>query len=443
RRFIDEARAASAMEHENIIQVLDAGSLDDTRHYIAMEYLEGCTVADRIRRGSIDLRESLTILLETAAGLEVAHEKGIIHRDLKPGNLFLQNSSGREGPTLKILDFGIAKLQKDDLGGGQTKTNTVLGTPHYMSPEQARALPDIDGRTDVYALGLIAYELYAGKRPYEAKSAGDLIFQMSAFTPSTLASICPHVPSVLSEVVQWAMSLEREARPPNVRMLAHALIRATPGGTDVAQAVAPKFLEDFDPHHWEFELRKKPLDRRIVVALLTTLTLGLGSLGVVSFNDWQAEQQLEASIAKEQAAETAEPNESSIESIEKNTAPTTPVPSPQSTLVRVESEPPGARVMIAGVLSGTTPTDVEATIGEPLRIALRLQGYEPFETAVDEVEPDLRISTSLAPLHTRRSGSSNRRRLRGGNRGKTQSTQSSEPSTMSRPPDLEDLFDAR
>ncbi|MEM6961476.1 MAG: PEGA domain-containing protein, partial [Myxococcota bacterium] len=180
-----------------------------------------------------------------------------------------------------------------------------------------------------------------------------------------------------------------------------------------------------------------------VVALLTTLTLGIGSLGVVLFSDWKAGQQLEASIAKEHAAETAESNESSIESIEENTAPKAPAPGPQSTLVRVESEPPGARVMIDGVLSGTTPTDVEATIGEPLRVALRLQGHKPFETAVDEVEPDLRISTSLEPLHARRSGSSNRRRLRSINRGKTQSTRSSEPSTMSRPPDLEDLFDAR
>ncbi len=239
-RFLAEARAASALRHRNIIDVIDASQLTDGRHYILMEYLEGETLSSFGRRhGPLPIATALAILCQVCAGLEAAHQRGIIHRDLKPANLFI--TPRPDHPLLvKILDFGIAKLEDPTLAGDvETRSQTVAGTPAYMSPEQARAMRDVDARTDVYAVAVIAYEMLTASLPYTAGSIGELVHQQSHRVPPSLAALRDDVPRAWSELLELGMAIDVSRRIPSVRQLAEAMIDATPRGDEIVQAAAP------------------------------------------------------------------------------------------------------------------------------------------------------------------------------------------------------------
>src|SRR5437764_2225937 len=179
-RFFNEAKATTAIDHPGIIQIYAFGHTDDGRAYIVMELLEGQTLAQRIEtRGKLPEGEAATIARGIASALTAAHGKGIIHRDLKPENVFLvpdPDVPGGERP--KVLDFGIAKLANTTgsmAAIGHTSNDKILGTPTYMSPEQARSTSGIDRRADLYSLGCILYELLVGKPPFVAVSSTELI----------------------------------------------------------------------------------------------------------------------------------------------------------------------------------------------------------------------------------------------------------------------------
>ncbi len=180
RRFDSEAKAAARLQSRHVVQVYDSGTLDDATPYIAMELLSGQNLQGRIEAsGPISLAESVDILAQSCKGLGRAHSLGIVHRDIKPDNIFLAQSPDEEGYTVKILDFGVAKLsQASDRDGSSTKTGTVLGTPLYMSPEQARGLRGIDHRTDIYSLGLVAYTMLTGHVAFNGESFGDILLKI-------------------------------------------------------------------------------------------------------------------------------------------------------------------------------------------------------------------------------------------------------------------------
>jgi eukaryotic-like serine/threonine-protein kinase len=168
QRFIQEARSVNTIRHINIVDVFAFGQLPDGRRYFVMEWLQGSSLAGRIAGGPMPPFEAVEVLDQIADALEAAHEKGIVHRDLKPDNIFLVDVRGGR-QLVKLLDFGIAKLM--DEGGviNRTRTGMMMGTPGYMSPEQARGVR-VDHRTDVYALGAIAFELLTGKLPFDGES---------------------------------------------------------------------------------------------------------------------------------------------------------------------------------------------------------------------------------------------------------------------------------
>jgi eukaryotic-like serine/threonine-protein kinase len=187
-RFLREARAAARIKSEHVARVLDVGTLDTGAPYIVMEYLEGRDLSRRLREeGPLSVSDAALFVLHACEALAEAHASGIVHRDLKPSNLFL--SSYPDGtPCVKILDFGISKLvvpgSTPDLS--MTSTATVMGSPHYMSPEQMRSTRDVDLRTDIWALGVILYELVSGRVPFDAETMPQLCSLVLEQAPARL-----------------------------------------------------------------------------------------------------------------------------------------------------------------------------------------------------------------------------------------------------------------
>jgi serine/threonine-protein kinase len=178
-RFDKEAKAAATIQSKHAIQIFDHGMTDDGKPYIVMELLQGEPLDKVLNRGPLSLQETARIIQQVCRGLARAHERGIVHRDLKPENIFLVKTPDDDEPIAKVLDFGIAKIQSNDSGlTSSTKTGAVLGTPFYMSPEQARGLRNIDHRTDIWSLGVIAFKCVTGKLPFDGESIGDLLVKI-------------------------------------------------------------------------------------------------------------------------------------------------------------------------------------------------------------------------------------------------------------------------
>jgi serine/threonine protein kinase len=176
-RFFNEAKATTQIKHPGIVEVFDYGLMKSGAAYLTMEFLEGMSLARRMKqRGAMTEGEAAMLLRAICSALHAAHAKGIIHRDLKPDNIFLTpDPDSATGDRPKLLDFGIAKLTDIGLAGTATKTGAVMGTPTYMSPEQCRGTGDVDARADLYSIGCIFYELVTGKPPFTNLGAGELI----------------------------------------------------------------------------------------------------------------------------------------------------------------------------------------------------------------------------------------------------------------------------
>lgn len=232
RRFLREAKAATAIQHPNVIEVFDVFADDDGTPVMVMELLEGEPFsAYRERAGALPLHEVATIMLPVVGALRAAHDKGIVHRDLKPDNIFLATSpSGERRPT--VLDFGIAKvIDPTKIGGetqgGATRTGSILGTPYYMAYEQAMSDKTIDHRADIWAIGVIVFEALCGRRPMEFDSLGQMYAAFLQGAVPSVREFVPELPSDVSDVIDRCLQKQRDTRLSDLQPLADVLNRYT------------------------------------------------------------------------------------------------------------------------------------------------------------------------------------------------------------------------
>lgn len=235
QRFRREARAASALNHPNIITIYEIGAAEG-QHFIATEFIDGITLRQRLAEGRLDLREALAIVRQIVEALDTAHQAGIIHRDIKPENLMI-----RHDRLVKVLDFGLAKLAEGKRDGekegpsegaksgsfspnlffslSQTNPSAVMGTPHYMSPEQARGLK-VDARTDVFSLGVVFYEMVTGAQPFAGATEAEVFAALLEKELPPLSHFIPEFPGRLEAIIRRLLAKEREERYETIRAFA-------------------------------------------------------------------------------------------------------------------------------------------------------------------------------------------------------------------------------
>jgi serine/threonine protein kinase/Flp pilus assembly protein TadD len=225
-RFTGEARAASALNHPNILTIYEIGQVED-RHFIAAEFIDGQTLREQLRQPALRLLEVLDVGIQVASALAAAHQAGLVHRDIKPENIML-----RPDGLVKVLDFGLAKLTEQkaldpdsaELLRTPTNPGTIIGTISYMSPEQARGLI-LDTRSDIFSLGIVLYEMLAGGQPFTGKTMSDVLAAILTEEPVPLSQIAGHLPAELEWSITKALTKDRDERYQSVKQLLSDLKR--------------------------------------------------------------------------------------------------------------------------------------------------------------------------------------------------------------------------
>lgn len=375
RRFFDEALAANQIAHENIVEITDYVWDEENGAYLIMELLRGQDLDEAFEdAGTVDVQRTIGIMIQVASALTAAHRVGIIHRDLKPDNIFLTHQGGHDD-FVKLLDFGVAKLgDRADRDVRATLAGTVVGTPAYMSPEQALGHP-VDHRTDIFAFGAIIYELITGRLPFQGESLGEFVIAHAITTPIPPSQIpdLPHtIPPVLEELTLSCLAREPDARPQSMVEI-ELWLREIASGDHEAISIAPK--------------RSRVL-RGLGLGIMAAVTFA-----VVLVAAWPVLDSggLLATVALVPEQTLVEPR-IEVTPLSASEPAIEPEAQPESTSVsiRFESVPEGAEVWPDGAAARMGVTPFEASFPQTetlLAFEFKLDGYETVrqdvQTAAD------------------------------------------------------------
>ena len=333
RRFLAEAKVLGRLDHPNLVRVYNVDE-DGGTVYIAMEFIEGESLNEISQRRKFSPEEIVKLGAEIAEALDYAHQKGIIHRDIKPGNILIR-PDGR----IKITDFGIAHIE-DPLASLKTQAGEILGTPAYMSPEQIMSQP-VDGRSDLFSLGIILYELSTGGRPFGGENLAAIFNAITQTNPTDPAKMNPILPKGLSQVIMKCLRKTPDERFQTGKALAEAL-KSYLMARDSAEGI-------------DFTSKKR--HRNVVFFMIIVIILvGIGG-GVIYYS--------------------LRPKPGSQKTIEKQvkTAPA------KSASLKVDSIPNGAQVFVDGNFKGQTPTRLDLPVGKH-EVRLTLPDYHDWEAQV-------------------------------------------------------------
>ena len=404
-RLKQEAISAANIDHENIVDVVNFDRTDDGAVFIVMEHLKGESLANAIGRGPVQLHRALPITYQICRALHAAHEHGIVHRDLKPENIFLTDKGGRT--IVKVLDFGISKIKKAESEQVRmTKTGQLVGTPLYMSPEQARGESDIDRRVDIYAMGVIVFEMITGTPPFDGRNYFELLWKHGNEPPPSMGELNPnvYVPGAVEMVVARALDKDRDTRYQTMAELERALLDAAPDVPSLPPmaSLPPEGSEkpvrrdsDFGRakterlnSNAELEPRRKSKTEDAIAvpsrSLMPYAVVAIGAsllLGALVYAFSNGPEP----AARDETRATAETHETRSEASTTNAEPNVPETpetappegiDPPTVRLELTSRPSGADVLLDGETIGQTPlehtTDVSDT---PLRFVFRRAGY--------------------------------------------------------------------
>jgi len=399
QRFIIEAKAASKIGHQNIVDITDFGVLPAGHAYFVMEYLDGPTLGKLVHElKTLPALRSVAICIQVARGLHAAHQKSIIHRDLKPENIFVLEKDG-QADTIKIVDFGIAKDVK--AGKRLTAIGMVLGTPEYMSPEQATG-QETDHRVDQYSLGCILYEMLAGDVPFKGENAPKTLTKhvFEAVVPPSKLRPDLRIPGVVEDIVLKMLQKKPNDRYADMRALIvafeaaqHELESGTTGvrGKLPMPSVAQPYRPVAAPTEMMDELPRNKAPIYVGVAVGAAAALVLGVVAVTQIARPQARAPI--ATATVSAAEGApQPVAQPLPA-----APAPAAPPSDHVQVSVTTEPPGAEVYLGSELIGTAPVEVKrARSAAPVTFTVRLAGHKDVTRTV-ALDRDQSLEVMMQP----------------------------------------------
>ncbi|TXH25209.1 MAG: serine/threonine protein kinase [Elusimicrobia bacterium] len=381
-RFFNEARAVNIIHHPGLVGVFESGRLDDGAAYIVMEYLSGELLTARLEKaGRLAHQDAINIARQIASALRAAHEKGIVHRDLKPDNVMLiADPEMPDGERVKIFDFGIAKLRLNSLAPMpasklRTQTGVVMGTPTHMAPGQCRGAAAVDGKADVYSLGVILYQMLVGHPPFMADSPSELMSMHMRDKPPALLKLDPSIPEELADLVHSMLAKEPETRPDMDRIVteleamgAYRTRRVNPLRANAAAASAERPKTKISP---------SPTQR----AMGTTINGLTGRRFLIAISIAMVLVAVSAVLLFSEAGGPP------------------PSASRETVVWEVDSDPPGAAVVRAdsNEVLGLTPwRRSEPRAAGSLRVNLRLAGYQDT-TVILNGSQSTRQKIPLAP----------------------------------------------
>ncbi len=403
-RFRQEAKSASRIGHENIVDISDFGETTRGASYFVMEFLDGEDLANLLgRESTVEPRRAAEIVLQCCRALSAAHAKGIVHRDIKPENVFLTTRDG-VSDFVKIVDFGIAKMSDIETDGAPgrklTKTGMIFGTPEYMSPEQA-AGKDLDHRVDVYALGIILYECVSGRVPFEGDTFMAVLTQHLFAELPPIREIHPHVElsAELEMVIRKALAKDRDQRYRDCAELAEALQAALEGRVSPATAQAPVEVRSETSLSY---LDSVPRRRRPKLFWAASLAVALGVIAWVALDSSSGQGDAAVSVEGTQLAQSGDPRASASVAAERTSVDqdlsAVPTDGPNLVRVHVATDPTGASLLFGdgSTACESTPCTLETTPGDTVVLRAR-RGRRRGRLALTPTEEQTVLIELVAP----------------------------------------------